>query len=257
MFPRILLAISLLLAANVTFAGDRLTVSAAVSLKEPLTEIAKQFEHDSGISVALNLGASGQLAAQIDAGAPVDVFVSAGEAPIRMLTRNGKIGDSRLVAGNRVVLIVPAGKSDVSGFQSLSNNSVKRLAIGRPRVVPAGDYAVQVLDHLGLSASVKEKLVYGQNVRQVLDYVSRGEVDAGIVYATDAAEAKDSVRIVATANESTHDPVRYLAAVVKGAKQGDAVKFVDYLAGPVGQNSLRGAGFFIIPAGTSQPAGEK
>jgi molybdate transport system substrate-binding protein len=249
---RFLTALLVCLVATIARAGDHLTISAAVSLKDPIAQIVKQFEHDTGTPVDLNLGASGQLAAQIDAGAPVDVFISAGESPIQQLEKSDKIRGTRIIAGNHVVLIVPAGRSDISDFQSLTKDSVKRLAIGKPKVVPAGDYAMQVLTHLGIVDAVKDKFVYGQNVRQVLDYVARGEVDAGIVYTTDAADAKDQVRVVATAEESTHDPVRYLAAVVKSGKADPADKFVIFLTTPAAQDALRSAGFLITPT----PAGK-
>jgi molybdate transport system substrate-binding protein len=256
---RILIALSILLTAGVALAGEKLTVSAAASLKEALSDVAVKYEKETGTEVELNLGASGQLAAQIDAGAPVDAIVSAGEGPIRTLEKNGKIDGSRVVAGNHVVLIVPAGKGAVSTFEGLTDDSVKRVAIGRPKVVPAGDYAAQVLERLGIADKVKEKLVYGQNVRQVLDYVARGEVDAGIVYSTDAIEGGGKVSVVATADEKLHDPVRYLAAVVKGGKEAAAGKFVDYLSGPTAQETLRAKGFVILPAksGSVRIGGEK
>lgn len=251
---RLLTLLALLLTNAAAFAGDRLTVSAAASMKESLSDITIKFQHDTGIGVDLNLGASGQLAAQIDAGAPVDVLVSAGEAPIKQLEITGKISASRIIAGNRIVLIVPADRKTISDFRSLATDSIARIVIGRPKVVPAGDYAMQVLDYLKLTSAIKTKLVYGQNVRQVLDYVARGEVDAGIVYTTDAAEAGNSVRVAAIADESSHDPVRYLAAVVKGSNESSAEKFAEYLTQPTAQSALRAHGFLSISA---SPPGEK
>jgi molybdate transport system substrate-binding protein len=121
---------------------------------------------------------------------------------------------------------------------------VKRVAVGKPKSVPAGEYAAEVFDSLKIAEAVKGKLVYGANVRQVLDYVRRGEVDAGVVYATDAAEAGDGVTVVATAPEGSHRPIEYVGAVITGAKHaGAAGKFLEYLTGDAGRGALGKRGF--------------
>jgi molybdate transport system substrate-binding protein len=248
----ILLLTSLLLVAR----GDAITVSAAISMKDALEEVAQAYEKRTGDDVELNFGSSGQLMTQIARGAPVDVFISAAEEQMDQLARDKQI-DPRTrvdVARNRLVLIVPG---DVTGarmsFEGLSDQRFKRISIGQPESVPAGKYAMQVLTTLGLTDAVRDRLVYGANVRQVLSYVERGEVEAGIVYRTDALSARN-VSVVATADESWHEPIRYPAAVVSASLHRDAgERFVTFLRGDEAQQTLTRHGFTpVLPA--TQPA---
>ena len=121
--------------------------------------------------------------------------------------------------------------------------------------MPAGEYAMQVLHALKLDDALKDRLVYGANVRQVLDYVARGEVEAGIVYKTDALQAANDVRVVATAEESLHRPIEYPAVQIKGsAHPREASRFLTYLAQPQAQATLRKYGFALPRASTTGPA---
>ncbi len=116
----------------------------------------------------------------------------------------------KTIAANALVLIVPAdSKLDLSRFEDLQKPEVKRLAMGEPKAVPAGEYATQTLKHLKLLDTLQPKIISGASVRQVLDYVERGEVDAGIVYATDAMQSGPKVRVIATADPSWHEPIHY------------------------------------------------
>lgn len=237
-----------------------ITVSAAVSLKEALTDAAAAYERQTGRRVKLNFGATGHLLAQIRDGAPVDGFVSAAESHMRQAIRLKVVEASEPVtfARNALVLIVPAdAKAPADGFRSLADGGVRRLAIGQPKTVPAGEYATQVLDRLGLSDRLRERLVFGSSVRQVLDYVQRGEVDAGIVYATDAQHAGDRVKRVATAEASWHDPILYsIAPVTRSARRAEVRQFGDYLTGDGGRAILARHGFEVpaTPASTFRPA---
>ncbi|NTU43591.1 MAG: molybdate ABC transporter substrate-binding protein [Nitrospirales bacterium] len=216
----ILFAGAVFMASASAFAAD-LTVSAAISLKNAFTEIGQLFEsQNKGSKVVFNFGASGDLMRQIEGGAPVDVFASAAQKDMDEANKKGLMapGTRADFAANSVVLIVPASaKSAVKAFQDLTTPAVKRIATGNPKTVPAGRYADEVFAFYQIQAGVKEKLVYAENVRQVLDYVARGEVDAGVVYSTDALVSKD-VRVVATAPDESHKSVIYPIAVVKGAK---------------------------------------
>ena len=197
--------------------AENITVSAAVSLKESLTNIATAYERDHAEKVGLNFGATGHLLAQIREGAPVDIFIAASDEQMDQAEAQKLVDPAtrRVIAGNTLVLIVPANSAlEIGSFGDLARPEVKRLAIGQPKTVPAGDYASQALRHLKLDAAVNDRLVYGASVRQVLDYVERGEVDAGIVYATDARLSQGKVRVVASADPSWHRPIRYVAAVV-------------------------------------------
>jgi len=235
-----------LFTTTAAFAQD-LTVSAAISLKESLTAIGKQYEADTGDKVTFNFGSSGQLMAQIQSGAPVDVFVSAGQSQVDSLKKSGLLADSpaRVIARNTLVLIVPKdAKNPPAAFADLAAPSIKHLAIGQPKTVPAGQYAMQTLTALKLADPLKDRLVFGENVRQVLDYVARGEVEAGLVYATDAREAAADVKVIATAPETSHDPIEYPAAVIKDTKHAaSAAKFVDYLTTEKAQKILADSGF--------------
>lgn len=225
------------------------TVFAAVSLKDALTDVAKDYETATGDKVEFSFGASGQLATQIREGAPADLFISAAEKQVKELI-DAKVADPasrRVIASNRLVLIVPADvEKPVAGFSELTDARVKRIAIGQPRTVPAGEYAAQVLKKLNVFDAVRDRLVYGTNVRQVLDYVRRGEVDAGVVYATDAM-VEPKVKVVATAEESLHDPVIYPAVITPRTKgnEAGARKFLEHLQSEAAQKTLRTRGFAL------------
>lgn len=244
MFRALAVTIALLCAA-VSYA-EPVTVSAAISLKESLVAIAKDYEASTGEKVEFNFGASGQLMLQIQQGAPVDAFISAAARQVDQLQKDGLLAavPQRIVVRNHLVLIAPANQKIGDGFQGLSSAAVHRIAIGQPRTVPAGEYGMQVLEKLGISQSVKDRLIFGANVRQVLDYVIRGEVDAGIVYSSDACEAGDRVTVAAVAQDGWHQAIVYPAVVIKAsAKQEAAERFLRYLMTEKAQAVFAGRGF--------------
>ena len=223
-----------------------LTVSAAISLKDALDEIARLYHIENpGVVIHLNLGASGTLQQQIEQGAPVDIFISASPAQMDgLVSHNLVLSDTRKdLVRNTVVLIAPKDRAGVRNFQDLAGSSVKVIAIGDPRSVPAGKYAQEVLAHFGLFDALKPKFVFAKDVRQVLTYVETGNADAGIVYATDA-RASTRVSVVATAPEDSHAPVVYPVAVVAGSKNAQAArKLIDFLLGPGCADVFRKLGF--------------
>jgi molybdate transport system substrate-binding protein len=239
--------ISLFLSA--TAIADTVRLAVAISLKEAVTEIARTYEAKTGEKIELSFGASGQLATQIKSGAPIDVFISAAQKQVDDLNAGGLIDaeSQRVIAGNTLVLIVPAeSKISLNSFEKLGTAPIKRLAIGEPRSVPAGQYAMQTLRKLKLTDALAGKLEYGANVRQVLDYVIRGEVSAGIVYATDAKEGGDKVKVIATAKEDSHDPIVYPAVVMKkSANAAAAKKFLDHLGSDEARRVLESRGFTV------------
>ncbi|HEX2187283.1 MAG TPA: molybdate ABC transporter substrate-binding protein [Longimicrobiaceae bacterium] len=227
--------------------GDvRLTVSAASSLREATAELAERFEAEHpGVDVRVNLGASGSLARQIEQGARVDLFVSAAAGPMDALAERGLVDTAARApfAGNRLVLVVPAGDTATRGFRDLASPRVRRVALGAPASVPAGEYAAQTLRALGIADRVEPKAVYAQNVRQVLAYVESGNVDAGVVYATDAATS-GRVRVAAEAPPGSHRPIVYPLAVVRAtAHPREARALAGYLLGPEARVVLRRRGF--------------
>jgi molybdate transport system substrate-binding protein len=219
---------------------DSITVSAAISLKDALDELGPIFQVQqhrknggNGTAVTYNYGGSGTLARQIEQGAPVDVFFSAAEKQMDELAAQGLIvADTRRdVVGNALVLIAPAQAMTLHSFQDLTNPAVKNIALGETSTVPAGMYARQTLEHLGLFASLEKKVVYAKDVRAVLTYVETGNADAGMVYQTDANTSR-KVRVIAIAPAESHDPILYPAAVLRDAKNSSAARaFLEFLQG--------------------------
>jgi molybdate transport system substrate-binding protein len=238
-----------LIAGNVLAqSSTEITVSAAISLKNAFEEIGKVFEsRNNGIKVIFNFGASGDLARQIEGGAPVDVFASAAQKDMDDLEKKGLIdGATRFnFAKNTVMLIQSAASSvKIDGFEGLLKPEVKMIAIGNPQTVPAGRYAQEVFNHFKEWDALSPKLVLAENVRQVLDYVTKNEVDAGVVYGTDAAVQADKIKIIAAALAESHKPVLYPAALVKGAKNEKAAQgFITLLKSDEGMNILKKYGF--------------
>lgn len=240
-------AAALLLAVAPAWAAAQvLTVSAAASLAEALREIGSRFEQTRpGTTLRFNFAASGVLVQQIVNGAPVDVFASA-DAETMDRGAQQKVIDATTrtdFAANTLVMVTPAaGGPALATLGELSGTAVKRIAIGKPASVPAGRYALQSLTAAGLWPALEARTVYADNVRQVLDYVARGEVEAGFVYRTDALLARDKVRIALTA--VGHAAVTYPAAVVADSRQPALARaFVAYLVAPEAQAILARFGF--------------
>ncbi|MDB5294140.1 MAG: molybdenum transporter, periplasmic molybdate-binding protein, partial [Phycisphaerales bacterium] len=223
----------LVLFAAAPAAADTVRVGAAISLKEALGEVAALYRADTGDAVEFSFGSSGQVMAQIRNGADLDVFVSAAAAQMDALEKAGIVDPAtrRTVATNTLVLVVPASRNAPASFAALADRAGGRVATGEPKTVPAGQYARQVFAALKLTDALAPRLVYGTNVRQVLAYVERGEVAAGVVYATDAKTVGDKVRVVATAAAGTHEPIVYPGVVVKTTKRPAAAqRFLAYLS---------------------------
>lgn len=231
-------------------APAELNVSAAVSLKDSLAEIQKQYQATHpNVKINYNLGASGFLQQQIEQGAPADIFISAGVKQMDELQKKGLINpQSRInLVTNQLVLIVPQQSIlPLHAFTDLCQGTVQKFAMGEPTVVPAGQYARQVLERTGLWDDVKAKAVLTKDVRTVLAYVETGNVEAGIVYKTDVASS-GKVKIAAAAPAGSHDPIIYPAAILAHTKQPQiAQDFFSYLTGPQGQAVFAKYGF--LPA---------
>ena len=240
----LVLALALCLAPTLSLAAD-LTVSAAASLTDAFGVMKAAFEKaNPGTTVVNNFAASGPLLKQIENGAPVDVFASADEKTMDQAAAKGVI-----VAGSRVdfvqnalVLVQPAdAKTRITSEADLTGSGIKRIAIGNPASVPVGRYTQESLTSAKLWEALQPKLIPGESVRQVLDYVTRGEVDAGFVFATDAKIAGAKVRVVK--ESATTTPVRYPIAVVAASKNPKAKAFVDFVLSAEGQKILQNFGF--------------
>jgi molybdate transport system substrate-binding protein len=246
-FFLVILSVFTSLAGGAPQGKTDLTVSAAISLKDALDEVQQRYTAENpSISVADNYGASGTLEIQIEQGAPVDVFLSAAPKQMDALESKGLIleGTRKDLLRNEIVLIVPKDSSlAISSFEDLTHANVKQVALGEPTVVPAGQYAKEVLTNLGIYEAVNSKAVLAKDVRQVLTYVETGNVDAGIVYATDA-QSSSKVKVVAQAPEKSHSPVIYPVAAVKSSKNPSAARaFIDFLSGPQARAVFQKYGF--------------
>ncbi len=229
-----------------TLAEQELTVSAAASLTNAFGEIGTKFETSNpGYKVIFNFGASGALLQQIDRGAPVDVFASADRKTMNRAAEKGLIlsGTLRDFVSNELVLILPLeGKTRIEALKDLNSKEIGKIALGNPETVPAGRYAQELLMEEGLWEGLKPKFIFGESVRQALDYVSRGEVDAGFVFSTDAAVAKDKVRMALETKK--HQPITYPIGVVASSANKDlAQRFVDFILSSEGKEILTKYGF--------------
>jgi molybdate transport system substrate-binding protein len=232
-------------AAPSAFAAD-LVVSAAASLTNAFKTLAEQYEKvHPDTKVVLNFGASDVLMQQIVRGAPADVFASADQDAMNKAEAEKVIqpASRKDFAANQVVLIVPAdSKLGIGALRDLTRADVKRVAYGNPSSVPVGRYTKGALEAENLWEAVSAKGVPAQNVRQSLDYVARGEVDAGFVFATDAAIMPDKVKVAVRVPNRT--PVTYPIAITTQTKQPtQAASFVQYVLSPDGQAVLAKYGF--------------
>lgn len=208
-----------------------LTLSVAASLTECMEEMAQSFNKlYPDIHLQFNFGASGTLEQQIEQGAPVDIFLSAGVKQMNALEKKGLLQDESIpLLRNRLVLITPSTAHLSLSFKDLNGDAVKKIAIGESGSVPAGTYAMQILENLNLANPLKSKLVYAKDVREVLSWIETASVEAGMVYETDA-KLSDKVVIQQVADETLHDPIIYPIGVIKGTKHPESVTaFLDYL----------------------------
>jgi len=246
MRPLFLSLLALAFALPLGASAQQITVSAAASLTDAFKELGPKFEAARpGATVRFNFAASGVLLQQIAQGAPVDVFASADQETMNRGAEQKlvDVATRRDFAANSLVLVEPAQEAlGLKSLQDLAGARVRRIAIGKVATVPVGRYTRQVLDNAGLWAALEPRFVQADSVRQVLDYVSRGEVEAGFVYRTDAAAAGDKVRVAFT--PTGHAPVTYPVAVVADSRQKAlAAEFVQFLFTPPAQAVLARHGF--------------
>ncbi len=242
---KFVLALLALSCAGQAMAAD-LVVSAASSLTNAFTDIGREFEQTHPrTKVLFNFGGSGQLLQQIAKGAPVDVFASADQETMDRADKEGltEPGSRVNFVRNALVVVVPrdAGLS-LNSLRELTGNEFRHVAIGNPDSVPVGRYSKAALQESGVWDALQGKIVNTQNVRQSLDYVARGEVEAAFVYRTDAAILLDKVRIVLEVPTAT--PVLYPIAIVKGSGgKSEAKEFVGFVRSGAAQTILQKYGF--------------
>ena len=234
--------------------AQEVTLSVAISMKEVVEELGRRFmAARPGVTLRYNLGSSGELQKQIEAGAPIDLFISAAPRQMDELEKKGLVlaATRRVFARNVLTVVKPAdSRIDLTKPSDLLDPRVTKIVIGSPKTVPVGQYAGESLRALGLWERLQAKLVFAENVRQALDYVARGEVDAGFVYTTDAATRAKQVKEAFRPAEDTYRPILYPVAVVAGAKHpAIAQAYVDLLLSRDGQAVLARFGFLPPPAG--------
>lgn len=198
-----------------------LNVLAAASLEEPLIELKTAFEQAYDVDVQFHFGGSGTLAQQITQGAPADVYIAADEKWLLELTEKNLIqpASTQIVAENKLVLIGKQGMSSaIEDLTDLALEKQGQIAIGHPNAVPAGSYAKQTLQALGIWQALEEHLIYTSDVRQALTYVETGNVTYGFVYETDA-RLSDEVVILFNVPDHLHHPIRYPATIVADTSQ--------------------------------------
>ena len=248
------LLLVLLLAPASTALAQEATLSVAISMKDAVEQLGRGFMASRpGVTLRYNFGSSGELQKQIEAGAPVDLFVSAAQRQMDELEKKGLIvaASRRVFARNVLTVVKPTdSKIDIAKPADLLDARITKLVVGNPRTVPVGQYAEESLKALGLWDKLQTKLVFAENVRQALDYVARGEVDAGFVYTTDAATRAQQVKEAFRPAEDTYRPVLYPVAVVTGAKQAAIARdFLELLMSRDGQTAFGRLGFLPPPSG--------
>jgi molybdate transport system substrate-binding protein len=250
----VVVVLAMVLLAVTAAPAQEVTLSVAISLKEVTEELGRSFmAARPGATLRYNFGSSGDLQKQIGAGAPVDVFLSAAQRQMDELEKQNFIvaASRRAFARNVLTVIKPAdSRIDIVKPADLLDVRIARIVIGNPRTVPVGQYAEESLRALGLWDRLQSRLILAENVRQALDYVARGEVDAGFVYATDAAMRSQGVKEAFRPPEDSYRPVVYPGAVVAGSRHPEiAQAFLDLLGGPQGRTVLARFGFQPAPAG--------
>lgn len=241
--------VALLALASVSAqAADRITVFGAASLTNALQDIDSAYTKQTGTAIAESFASSSTLARQIEAGAPAQVFISADTKWMDYLAQKGLVVRETTLLGNALALIAPADAATSphgidSGFdwpKFLGSNG--RLAVGDPDHVPAGIYAKESLQHLGAWKMLEPRLARAEDVRGALTLVERGDAPLGIVYVTDA-RVSTRVKIVGVFPESSHAPIIYPAAIVKGADSLPVENYYNYLRGPAARAIFGRYGF--------------
>ncbi|WP_460204190.1 molybdate ABC transporter substrate-binding protein [Scytonema sp. NUACC21] len=248
----LLLAVSLRVTGSsvvVAQSSNNLVISAAGSLKDALEEIKTLYQQTQpNINITYSFGASGALAKQIEEGKQSDIFISTSKKQVDGLEEKGLLVPKTrgILADNRLVLIVPKNNSvGIRSFYTLANSKVKKIAIGDPKSVPAGQYAQDVFKKLGILDKVKSKFVYEKNANQVLASVENGTADAGLGYSTDA-KISNKVKVTVATDGKYYSPIIYPMAVLKRSQNIEAAKgFVKFLSSDQAKAVLKKYGFIV------------
>lgn len=250
-----ILAVIMILFLVTAFAGcgqrqskTEITVLAAASLTDVCDELKTAFEEETGdITLNFSFGGSGALQAQIEEGAPGDIFISAAERQMDELREQGLMKEDSVtdLLENKVVLIVPNGNpAGIKSFEDAVKADV--IGLGETSSVPVGQYSQEIFTSLGVWDQVKAKANFGSDVRTVLSWVETGAVDCGVVYETDALTG-ENIETICQAPADTHKPVIYPAGITGSSdNQKDAEKFMDFLKSPSAAGLFEKYGFTVL-----------
>jgi molybdate transport system substrate-binding protein len=229
--------------------AGQVVVFAAASLTEALKDIGAAYEKESGEKIVLNLAGSSTLARQIGEGVPADIFFSADEAKMDAVEAKGLIeaGTRRNRLSNSLVIVVSReGGPTITGPKDLVSGKVTRIALADPGIVPAGVYAKEYLEKQNLWAELQGRVIPTENVRGALTAVESGNVDAGIVYKTDAMISK-KVKVEYEVPAEEGPKIRYPAAALKGSKNLEGAKrFLEYLGSGKATQVFEKYGFVVL-----------
>ena len=248
------LAMVLSMAAVMTGCGSdeekpEVTVLAAASLTDALDEIIAEYEKDADCTITASYAGSGDLVQQIQGGAPCDIFISASKSNMDTLETEGYIDTETRqdLLTNTLTLIATTEKADVVTMDNLTSDEIGTIAVGEPETVPAGKYASQVFDNMGITSDLDGKLVYAKDVRAVLNYVESGDADCGFVYRTDAMLLDEEAGvIIGDVKDGLHDPIVYPAAILLDAPQADyAADFYEFLQSDFAKEVFEKYGFTV------------
>lgn len=250
----VVMAVALIAALPAAFTGKaeaagktQIIVSAAASLQDSLDKIAVQYEKaHPNIDLVFNYAASGTLQKQIEQGAPADIFFSAGDKQMKALVDGGLISTHKELLKNQLVVVVPANsKAKLTTISQLTGASFKKVAVGQPESVPAGQYAQQSLTFKKIWDPLQSKLVFGKDVRTVLSYVETGNADAGFVYKTDALTSS-KVKVALKVASFAHKPINYPLGIVKSTEhKAEAEAFYAYLQTSAATSVFKSFGFLL------------
>ena len=232
-----------------TIKQEEIYILAAASMTDAIQEIGANYEKEhKNIKLVYSFGSSGALQTQIEQGAPADVFISAAQKQMNVLDQKDLLDKStrKDLVENKIVLIVPKESNlKIDSFSDLASDKVTKIALGEPKAVPVGQYSEEIFSNLNILDNVKSKAVYASDVRQVLSWIETGEVDCGLVYATNAA-ISDKVKVLFEAPSDTHKPIIYPVAMLKSSShQEEAKDFINYLTNNESKTVLEKYGFTV------------
>ncbi len=236
----------LLVSSGCSKTGQAITISSAISLQEPMQEIEKLYEAETDIDVQINYGGSGKLRAQIEEGAPVDIFFSANQKEMDTLLEKNLVDlDSNVeLLQNVVVLATPIGVS-IDSVDDLKDSSIENIGTTDPDSAAIGGYAIEALNYYGILDEVKDKFVYSTDVETIVQWLENGNVDAGFVYKTDAYD-NEKIKIVEEVPKEAIEEISYPVAIVSDSENKEISEgFIKFLHSDVSIDIFEDYGFLV------------